>query len=171
MLCLFFLIGKKWIYLEKHTPQTECGPSQTVKVAQRCGMVSFSWTNFIGWWMGGLCQLFCGRGRGFHELGHCPLFGPWWSASDLSWHLWVCSLVCWCVTVVVQSLNPVWPFVTPWTAALQASLTFTVSWSLLKLMSIESVMPPTILFFVAPFSFSLQSFPLSGSFPMSWLFA
>ena len=41
----------------------------------------------------------------------------------------------------VQSLSPVWLFVTPWTAALQASLSITNSWSLLKLMSIKSVMP------------------------------
>ena len=44
-------------------------------------------------------------------------------------------------TVVVQSLSHVWPFETPWTAALQASLSFTISWTLLKLMSIESEMP------------------------------
>ena len=43
--------------------------------------------------------------------------------------------------VVVQSLSHVQLFVTPWTAACQASLSFTISWSLLKLMSIESVMP------------------------------
>ena len=41
----------------------------------------------------------------------------------------------------VQSLSPVWLFVTPWTATLQASLSITNSWSLLKLMSIKSVMP------------------------------
>ena len=41
----------------------------------------------------------------------------------------------------VQSLSRVWLFVTPWTAARQASLSFTISRSLLKLMSIESVMP------------------------------
>ena len=43
----------------------------------------------------------------------------------------------------VQSLSHVWLFVTPWTAALQPSLSFTsfMSQSLLKLMSIESVMP------------------------------
>ena len=41
---------------------------------------------------------------------------------------------------VVQSLNLVWLFVTPWTAARQASQFFTISQSLLKLMSIESVM-------------------------------
>ena len=50
--------------------------------------------------------------------------------------------------VVVQSLSCVRLFAIPWTAAHQASLSFTISWSLLKLMSIESVMPfnPLILF-------------------------
>ena len=43
--------------------------------------------------------------------------------------------------VVVQSLSRVQLFVTPWTAICQASLSFSISWSLLKLMSIESVMP------------------------------
>ena len=42
---------------------------------------------------------------------------------------------------VVQSLTCVQPFATPWTAARQASLFLTISWSLLKLMCIESVMP------------------------------
>ena len=41
----------------------------------------------------------------------------------------------------VQSLSRVRLFVTPWTVARQASLSITNSWSLLKLMSIESVMP------------------------------
>ena len=40
----------------------------------------------------------------------------------------------------VQSLSRVWLFVTPWIAARQASLSITNSWSLLKLMSIKSVM-------------------------------
>ena len=43
--------------------------------------------------------------------------------------------------VVLQSLSCLGLFVTPWTAACQVSLSFTISWSLLKLMSIESVMP------------------------------
>ena len=45
------------------------------------------------------------------------------------------------VFVVFQSLSHVQLFATPWTAALQASLSFTMSRSLLKLISIESVMP------------------------------
>ena len=72
-------------------------------------------------------------------------------------------------SVVVQSLSQVWLSVTPWTAACQASPSFTISWSLLKLMSIESVMP-SISSSVVPFSSCLQSFPASGSFPMNWLF-
>ena len=43
--------------------------------------------------------------------------------------------------VIVQWLSRVRLFATPWTAALQASLSFTISWSLLKLMYIELVMP------------------------------
>ena len=42
--------------------------------------------------------------------------------------------------VAAPSLSHVWLFVTPWTATCQSSLSFTISWSLLKLMSIESVM-------------------------------
>ena len=50
-----------------------------------------------------------------------------------------CSFVV--VVVIFQSLSRVWLFVTPWTAACQASLSFIIPWSLLKLMSIKSVMP------------------------------
>ena len=60
--------------------------------------------------------------------------------------------------------------VTLWTAARQASLSITNSWSLLKFVSIKSVMP-SISSSVIPFSSHLQSFPASGSFPMSQLFA
>ena len=52
--------------------------------------------------------------------------------------------------VVVQSLSHVWLFVTPWTEAHQASLSFTISWSLLKLRSTELVMPSNHLFFCRP---------------------
>ena len=44
------------------------------------------------------------------------------------------------IVVVVKSLSQLRLFATPWTAAWQASLSFTISWSLLKLTSIESVM-------------------------------
>ena len=60
---------------------------------------------------------------------------------------------------------------TPCTAAHQASLSFTISWSLLKLMSIELVTPSNHLIFCHPLLLSPQSFPASGSFPLSRLFA
>ena len=69
--------------------------------------------------------------------------------------------------VVVQKLSHAQLSVTPWTVALQASLTFTISQSLLKLMTIESVMPSNPLILCRPFSSCPQSFPASGSFPMS----
>ena len=61
---------------------------------------------------------------------------------------------------------------TPWTAAHQASLSFTISRSFLKLMSIESVMQsshclPLLLCLPCCAPFCPQSFPASGSFPMS----
>ena len=70
----------------------------------------------------------------------------------------------------VQLLSCVQLFATPWTAACQATLSITNSQSLLKLMSIELVMPSTISSSVVPYSSCLQSFPASGPFPMSQLF-
>ena len=67
----------------------------------------------------------------------------------------------------VQSLSCVQFFATAWTASHQASLSITNSRSLLKLMSIELVMPSNHL----TFSSHLQSFPASGSFQMSQLLA
>ena len=71
---------------------------------------------------------------------------------------------------VVQSLSCFWIFVTPRTAACQASLSFTISQSFIKPMSIESVMPSNHLILVSPFPSCPQSFLASGSFPMNWLF-
>ena len=59
----------------------------------------------------------------------------------------------------VQLLSCVRLFVTPWTAACQASLSFTISWSLLKLMSTESVMPSNHLIFCRPVLLMLSIFP------------
>ena len=99
----------------------------------------------------------------------------------------------------VQSLSRIRLFATPWTAAHQATLSITNSWSLLKLLSIESVMPSNHLIFCRPllppsifpsirvfsnesvlrirwlkywsFSFSISPNEYSGliSFRMNWL--
>ena len=52
----------------------------------------------------------------------------------------------------------------------QASLSFTISWTVLKFMSIESVMLSSHLILCTHFSSYLQSFPTSGSFPVSQFF-
>ena len=74
-----------------------------------------------------------------------------------------------------------WLFVTPWPAACQSSLSFTISWSLLWLMSIESVMPSNYLvlccllhilpsIFPSNRIFSNES-PLSIRWPKYWIFS
>ena len=59
----------------------------------------------------------------------------------------------------VQSLSLVWLFATPWTAACQASLSITNSWSLLKLISIDSVMPSNHLILCYPLRLPPSIFP------------
>ena len=80
---------------------------------------------------------------------------PWIPRTDLSynWKFTVSGLRCkslfrvrltfceWCKVVVVQSLSHVWLFTAPWTVVHQASLSFIISHSLFKLMSIEPMMP------------------------------
>ena len=61
--------------------------------------------------------------------------------------------------ISVQSLSCVWLFATTWTAAHQASLSNTNSWSLLKLMSIESLMPSNDPILCHPFLLLPSSFP------------
>ena len=74
-----------------------------------------------------------------------------------------------CKSVVVQSLSCVWLFATPWTAACQASLSFTISWSLLKLKSIDWGMPRNHLILVTP---SPSAFNLSQHQGLSeWVYS
>ena len=76
--------------------------------------------------------------------------------------------------LVVQSLSCVLLFATPWTAACQASLSFTASQSLLKLMSIESVMPSNHLILCHPLLFlplifpSIRVFSSESAFRIRW---
>ena len=69
------------------------------------------------------------------------------------------------VVVVLQLLSRVRLFVTPWTAACQASLFITNTWSLLKLMSIELVMPSNHLVFCRPLLLLPSIFPSIRVFP------
>ena len=69
---------------------------------------------------------------------------------------------------IVQPLSPVELLVTPWTAARKASLSFSISQSSPKIMSIDLVMPSNHLILCVLF-FCLQSFPASGSWLPWWL--
>ena len=70
----------------------------------------------------------------------------------------------------VQSLSRVWLCVTPWTVAHQASLSITNSRSLLKLMSVESVMPSNHLILCPLLLLLPPILPASESLPMSQFF-
>ena len=69
-----------------------------------------------------------------------------------------------------QSLSRIWPFVTPWTAACQVSLSITVSQTLPKLMSIESVMPSNDLILCHPLLLPPSIFPSIRVFSKSQFF-
>ena len=71
----------------------------------------------------------------------------------------------------VQSLSCVWLFATPWTAAHQASLSITTPGIYSNSCPLSRWCHPAISSSVVLFSFCLQSFPESGSFQMSQLFA
>ena len=79
-----------------------------------------------------------------------------------------------CETSSVQSLSCVWLFATPWTEACQASLSITTSRSLLKLMSIELVVPSNHPILCCPLLFLLSIFPSIRAFsnesvlPIRW---
>ena len=103
-----------------------------------------------------------------HKFSNCP-------AQSDSWKLfWGNSILIWYykqtlwlplgefiihTIVVVQLLIHVRLFLTPWTAAPQASLSFTISWSLLKPMFIKSVMPSNHLILCRPLVLLPSIFP------------
>ena len=82
-------IWRQWLYLERNTPQTECGPSQTArKRALKFGVVSFyRLGNFHRLMSEMIIPIILGKGQGFP-----PLFGFLWLVSELSQHWWVSHL-------------------------------------------------------------------------------
>ena len=106
------------------------------------------------WW----CWMVFGHGIHVSQADRILLY-TWWSSKLIVGGV-----------VIAQSLSRVQLFATPWTTACQAPLSSTISQSLLTFVSIYSVMLPNHLILCLYFSFCLQSFPASGSFPMSWLF-
>ena len=63
------------------------------------------------------------------------------------------------IVVIIQSLSHVWVLVTPWTAACQDSLSFTISWNLLGFMSLELMMPSNHLILCCPLLLLHSIFP------------
>ena len=113
---------------------------------------------FATWW------------RSFHTVGNMTKET---SAVVCKWSLFV--------FLVVQSLSHVWLFVIPWATAHQASLSITSSWSLLKLVAIEWVMPSTHPILCRPLLLPPSIFPsirvfskesaLCIRWPKSWSFS
>jgi len=84
----------------------------------------------------------------------------WWDKEDIfRWHINTCRVAPESKISSVQSLSCVWLFATPWTAARQAPLSIINSQSLLKLMSIELVMPSNHLILCHPLLLLPSIFP------------
>ena len=92
------------------------------------------------------------------------------TATNIQCWCSLCCHLCRAGCCVAQSLSRIWLFSTPWTAACQASLSFTISWSLLKLMSIELVKPSTHLILCHPLLFLPSVFPSIRAFLMNQFF-
>ena len=122
------------------------------------GLITFFWSIYLNdfFWEAGV-----GRAS--------PSAHPWVSVKPCGSHCWSQgSRRCWTLEIceematqgewvpmmalilAVQTISRVWLFATPQTAARQASLSFFIFWSLLKLMFIESVMPPNHLILCCP---------------------
>ena len=127
------------------------------------------------WWMRwmGKTTSYSG-GQGHAQYNFNPIICLW---------LGLCSLPVSCLTwsdralesrLGVQTLVPlltsVWLFGSPWTAVVKAPVSFTISWNLLKLISIELVMQFNHLILCHPFSFCFHYLPVLGSFLTCQLF-
>ena len=119
------------------------------------------WGQILNWrWMTMPCVVVYPGDHGALAGQVCWAWGSYWFSS------WKGPYPCtstWStktgVNLVVQLLSHVWPFATPWTAACQASLSFTISRSLLKLMFIELMMPSNHLILCGPLLLLPSIFP------------
>ena len=107
----------------------------------------------------------------FHGWRSLVGYSPWDRRVGHDWATSLTLMFSTQIFTIVQLLSHIQLFATSWSAACQAFLSFIISQSLLKLMSIESVMPPNHLILCHPFLPLPSVFPVSGSFPISQLFA
>ena len=114
-----------------------------------------SYPNFLSPWKT-WCFVLCKEDERAHKVSWCRIFHQSQYVGPFS---------------SVQLLSHVRLFATPWTAAHQASLSITNSWSPPKSCPLSQWCHPTTSSPVVPFPSHLQSFPSSGSFPVSQFFA
>ena len=103
-------------------------------------------------------ECYCGEVR-WNFFFVCFLSISKWWVEMFEISSWKFSTLAGTCVVIVQSLSCVWLFETPWTAPCRSSLSFTISVSLLKVMSIESVMPCNHLILCHPLFLLLSIFP------------
>ena len=135
--------------------------------------------NLILWWHQGKERVFCtyanisGQGEGKVTCTETQVRGTMSQMRTRTSDAHETHMMCWgntecpisgrmrtqAIVTVVKSLSHVRLFATPWTAARQASLSFTISWSLLKLISIELAMSSNLPILMGPVSSCLQSVP------------
>ena len=96
------VIRKKWIYLERNTIHRQIvGHLRRWERHQGMGFSVFRGVdNLIGWWVGGVFQLFQ-EGAGISRNWATTHFWILMVILELSWSLWVCYLACCCVTMSV----------------------------------------------------------------------
>ena len=126
-------------------------------------------------WLGGAMKkglrttwtLVMNSGSAIHRFMSLNIF----LSSSIFFHKMQINIPILIKVVAFQILSCVWLFAPPWTAACQASLSFNIFWSCLKITSIKSVMPSNHLVLCHPLLHMPLSFPASGFFPMSRIFA
>ena len=139
----------KWYTFHKASGLTDCFVywHNCREILSTCNMVKYtSLKHYMLGWHG------LQSGFKFHQEAKAPFFLPKCFSSTSLQSLFYSF-------VVVLSLTCVWLFVSLWTAAHQASLSSAVSRSLLKLMSIESMMPSNHLILCCPLLLLPSIFP------------
>ena len=120
-------------------------------------------SSVLAWRIPGMAEPGGLPSMGLHRVGR-----DW---HDLAAAAFKIMIILFIVVLVVQLLSCVRFFATPWTAARQASLAFTISGVCSNSHPLSQWCHPAISSSVIPFSSCLWSFPASGSFLMSWLFS
>ena len=148
--------------------------AQLVRICLQCGRPGLDpWVGKIPWRRERLPTSVFWPGE-FHELYSPRSHKEADTTEQVSLHFCKFTHFSCIITVVIQWLSHGWLFATPWTAARQASQSFTISWSLLELMFIELVMPSNHLILCRPLLLlpsifpSIRVFSRESVLPIRW---